>query len=167
LILTWALSCASSVERLQGAFIGDEELELTPEVLLAFQSYLSENQISLSFASGAWSVELVDLLYNESETLSRQADDQSLTLVLGAETIYSPFALKAFLETVFEILQREAADPNKRAAALIGAKRLYFGVGGSLDDFIQGAKAKGGLVTELREETDGVRRGVVRCALHE
>ena len=82
-------------------------------------------------------------------------------MVLGAETIYSPFALRAFADTLLDILRREGAN----GAAIIAAKRLYFGVGGSLDDFVEKMRELGAVVGMVREETEGVRRGVVKCSL--
>jgi protein-histidine N-methyltransferase len=162
LILSWAVVEKSRVPALQDAFASDDELELTPEVLESFQSSLLEKQISLSFLSGAWSPELVDMIYEPFST----EKTSTLTLLLGAETIYSPFALAAFTETMFSILERERKQGgNNQATAYIAAKRLYFGVGGSLDDFVHVAQSRGGLIDHLREETEGVRRGVVRCSL--
>ncbi|KAF7559591.1 hypothetical protein G7046_g4557 [Stylonectria norvegica] len=154
LILAWALSHAA-LPALADAFSMEGEVELGPSVLSAFTEYLSESGISVSFVSGAWSPAFVDILSN----LPR-ADGPASTLLLGAETIYSPFALKAFTETTFAILERDG-----EAGAYVAAKRLYFGVGGSLDDFVQGARERGAVVTQLREETEGVRRGVVHCVL--
>ncbi|KEY64953.1 hypothetical protein S7711_08194 [Stachybotrys chartarum IBT 7711] len=159
-VLAWALHHRHS-PLLQEAFTLDGELELTPDVLQAFQAYLASSKISLSFISGAWSPEFVQLLYAAQP--ARTAS--SLALVLGAETIYSPFALQAFTEVVFDVLNRERAAPESSAAALVAAKRLYFGVGGSLDDFVDKAQSKGAVISTLREETEGVRRGVVRCVL--
>lgn len=173
-ILTWALGQGASTPGLHEAFTGDDEqgreLELTPEVLEAFQRFLVEAKISLSFLSGAWSPEFVDLIYSSATSgdtdNSNNAPAAPTTVVLGAETIYSPFALKSFSETVFAILERERRPSGARpAVAYVGAKRLYFGVGGSLDDFIVDAQAKGAVVNQLREETQGVRRGVVCCSL--
>jgi protein-histidine N-methyltransferase len=171
-ILTWALSQGASTPELHEACTGDDEqgheLELTPEVLEAFQRFLAEAKISLSFLSGAWSPEFVDLIYSSatSSDTDNNAPAAPTTVVLGAETIYSPFALKSFSETVFAILERERRAFGVRPAlAYVGAKRLYFGVGGSLDDFIEDAQAKGAVVNQLREETQGVRRGVVCCSL--
>lgn len=174
-ILTWALSQRASNPELHQAFTGDDEqgheLELTPEVLESFQRFLAEAEISLSFLSGAWSPEFVDLIYSSSPACSDTDDDNApaaapTTVVLGAETIYSPFALKSFSETVFAVLERERGARGARpAVAYVAAKRLYFGVGGSLDDFIVDAQAKGAVVNQLREETRGVRRGVVCCSL--
>jgi protein-histidine N-methyltransferase len=163
-LLAWALCCRETTPALKEAFNLEDELELSPEVLAAFQTFLTDSRIDLHFVSGGWSQEFIEMLYNLPST-EPQASSPT-TLILGAETIYSPFALQAFTETVFTILEREQKVPGTHAAALIGAKRLYFGVGGSLDDFIEKAESKGGVITRIREETEGVRRGVVRCALH-
>ena len=142
----------------------ENELELTDEVKDAFRRFLPSANITLDWLSGGWSQEFVDAVY--AEATQAEASASSNTLIMGAETIYSPFALDSFYHTVMEILRRERQlNPNRRADALVGAKRLYFGVGGSLDDFIAKAKDGGALVEQLREEVDGVRRGVVQCRL--
>ena len=86
--------------------------------------------------------------------------------MIGAETIYSPFALASFSDTVLSILRREQRErPGGQATALVAAKRLYFGVGGSLDDFVEKMRGSNVTVQTLSEETEGVRRGTVRCLL--
>ncbi|KAF5651561.1 MNI1 s-adenosylmethionine-dependent methyltransferase of the seven beta-strand family [Fusarium tjaetaba] len=159
-ILSWALN-NPQIPALQQAFSIEGEVELGPDVLAAFEQSLKEANVTLSFVSGAWSQEFVDLIY----ALPSSHGHERSTLLLGAETIYSPFALQAFLETLFLILEREKKTDRSQAAALVGAKRLYFGVGGSLDDFIDKARQKGARVEQLREEVEGVRRGVVQCVL--
>jgi protein-histidine N-methyltransferase len=160
-ILTWALAQRQNTPALSGAFSIDGEIELLPGVIEAFKEYLANSKTKLSFLSGAWSEDFVNLLYSIPE------DAHSTTLLLGAETIYSPFALQAYTETTFSILLREQArQSSPPATALVGAKKMYFGVGGSLDDFVDQARQRGGKVTTLREEAGGVRRGVVRCVLH-
>ncbi|KAK1730754.1 hypothetical protein CaCOL14_002849 [Colletotrichum acutatum] len=163
-ILAWALERREQNAALEEAFAMGDELELTPEVLQQFKEFLTSSQISLNFISGGWSVELVDLLY---ETQSKLDGSSSFdTLLIGAETIYSPFALDAFNEMVLAILNREQSQRSScQSQALVGAKRLYFGVGGSLDDFVDKARGRGATVTQVREEAEGVRRGVVRCTL--
>ncbi|KAM0437418.1 hypothetical protein ACHAPT_001780 [Fusarium lateritium] len=159
-ILSWALN-NPQLPALQEAFSIEGEVELGPEVLAAFQQSLLESNVTLSFISGAWSQEFVDQIY----ALPTGNTQHSSTLLLGAETIYSPFALQAFLETIFVILEKERGTDGSQAGAFVAAKRLYFGVGGSLDDFIDKAREKGARVDQLREETEGVRRGVVECVL--
>ncbi|CAK7202768.1 hypothetical protein SEUCBS139899_005495 [Sporothrix eucalyptigena] len=168
-LLAWALQQHDASPLLQQALSfddedgGDEsgELELTDEVKDAFCAFLGSSNITLSFLSGGWSAEFIDLLYESSTT---DAQPTAHTLILGAETIYSPFALESFSVTLLSILQRENSSSNT-VTAVIGAKKLYFGVGGSLDDFVYRMRDAGATVNELREEADGVRRGVVQCLL--
>lgn len=160
-VLSWALSHQDN-HALKDSFSIEGEVELGAEVLEAFQAFLEERAIDLKFLSGGWSPEFCQL----TEDVSPAAGERN-TLVLGAETIYSPFALQAFTETIFSILEQEKARQisSSTATAIIGAKRLYFGVGGSLDDFISAVQERGANVVSLRDETEGVRRGVVRCML--
>ncbi|UKZ78056.1 hypothetical protein TrVFT333_005790 [Trichoderma virens FT-333] len=149
---------------LQDAFSIEGELELSPSIVQAFEQFLSSSGIDLSFISGAWSPEFISCLY-DLPAFSTGLPAPT-TLMVGAETIYSPFALQAFTQTIFTILEQERGS-GATAAAYVAAKRLYFGVGGSLDDFIEAARSKGATVSELREESEGVRRGVVHCILQQ
>ncbi|KAI1425390.1 hypothetical protein F5Y12DRAFT_373587 [Xylaria sp. FL1777] len=162
-ILAWAIHHRGGLPLLSSAFSPEGELDLTPEILEAFQDFLLTRRISLLFFSGAWSPEFVTMLTNIPSRVDDSGIEQA-TVIMGAETIYSPFALSSFLGTILALLQDEIAHANI-AEVLVGAKRLYFGVGGSLDDFVVQARERGALVEQLREETEGVRRGVVRCTL--
>lgn len=163
-ILSWALQHAAKSPVLADAFSSVEgELELTPEVVQAFQDFLSAWNISLEFISGGWSAEFVELAKAAQEP-SRTTGLKQRMVVLGAETIYSPFALQSFTETIFSLMQH-SQTMKSTAEVFAAAKRLYFGVGGSLDDFILKSRELGATVEQLREETEGVRRGVVKCYL--
>ncbi|RFU72616.1 hypothetical protein TARUN_9640 [Trichoderma arundinaceum] len=162
-VLAWALQNTHNPV-LQDAFNTEGELELSPSITQAFEQFLSASGIYLTFLSGAWSPEFIRCLYDLPAFSSNLP--APTTLMVGAETIYSPFALQAFTQIVFAILNQEKTS-SARAAAYVAAKRLYFGVGGSLDDFIEAARSKGATVTELREESEGVRRGVVHCILQQ
>ena len=155
--MTWALT-QTSTPLIAEALAAEGELEISPELLSAFCSHLAESNISLSLLSGGWSPGFVDLIYAHTPSSA------SLTLMLGSETIYSPFALQSFTETIFSIYSRDQ-QRGAKSVAYVAAKKLYFGVGGSLDDFITGAQERGAMVKTMREELEGVRRGVVRCSL--
>lgn len=169
LLLAWALHQRHYDQLIEDAMSSTEgELEITEQVIDSFKSFLTSSGIDVSFISGGWSPELVELIYSNSASLSSGTDagGATQTLVMGAETIYSPFALSSFTDTLLSILHREReAGPSRRATAIIAAKRLYFGVGGSLDDFVDKMRDLGAVVSMMREETEGVRRGVVECAL--
>ncbi|KAI1809091.1 hypothetical protein GGS20DRAFT_378654 [Poronia punctata] len=163
-ILAWAIHHRGKLPLLEEAFSADGELDLTPEILAAFQESLANRKISLQFFSGAWSPEFVSMVADFSRRPLVGGSSEQATIILGAETIYSPFALSSFLQTILSLLQHEKAR-GQEAEVLVGAKKLYFGVGGSLDDFVVQARERGATVEQLREEVEGVRRGVVRCSL--
>jgi protein-histidine N-methyltransferase len=133
------------------------ELEIDKGIVSEFLTSLKERGILLSFFSGAWSPEFVRLV---KVTMGPGA---SRLTILGAETIYSPYALKSFAETLMNLL--ESVD-GKDKTALVAAKKVYFGVGGSMEDFCEMVKAKGAIVQQIREESDGVRRAVVEVKIH-
>lgn len=145
-LLSWAQTTKTESWEAEG------ELEIDAEVVQKFVSSFKTFGINLSFFSGAWSPEFVSLVAQDIPSGSPK-----LT-VIGAETIYSPAALKSFAETLMSIL--ETKDSVERTA-LIAAKKVYFGVGGSMEDFCDIVRARGGIVEQIREESDGVRRAVV------
>ena len=128
------------------------EFDLDSELIEEFTTSLDSSNTNLSFFSGAWSSEFVQLV---EQQMASQPDD--LTIV-GAETIYSPAALRSFAETLMALLQGES---GRKKTALVAAKKVYFGVGGSIADFCDSVRAKGGSVEQIREELDGVRRAVI------
>lgn len=169
ILLAWALHQQAHDLALQEAFASvDGELEINEHVVESFKVFLASFNVSVSFVSGGWSPDFVNLIYGESISTTNSNDDGATgqTLIMGAETIYSPFALTSFTETLLSMLQRERNGlPVRQAVAVVAAKRLYFGVGGSLDDFVDKIRGHGAAVSMMREETEGVRRGVVKCNL--
>jgi protein-histidine N-methyltransferase len=141
LILSWALCERGSDWEDEG------ELEITAELLQTFHERLHSSNISLHFFSGGWSPEFV-------QNIAKEMPGQDGALVLAAETIYSPAALKFFADALMDIL-------DEKSSALVAAKKVYFGVGGSMEDFCQAVRLKNGSAVEIREESDGVRRAVV------
>jgi protein-histidine N-methyltransferase len=85
------------------------------------------------------------------------------TLVLASETIYSPSSLASFTEALVEILKRV-----RMGKAMVAAKRVYFGVGGSVDGFKTECSAKGAVGYEI--DNSGMEKelnesGVRRCLM--
>ena len=146
-LLSWAQLRSESSWEPEG------ELDIDDEFLHTFSAGLAQRNIKLSFYSGAWSPEFVELVTSTSSSQKRAP-----LLVLGAETIYSPMALKSFTESLMTILDLQG---QSESMALVAAKKVYFGVGGSIGDFCNAVKARGGKVEQIREEVDGVRRAVV------
>lgn len=136
----------------KGIWEPEGELEIDADLVQKFKVGLYGYGIQISFFSGAWSPDFVKLV-NES------MDSRLPRLtILGAETIYSPAALRSFADTLMAFLEQ---SPEGEKTALIAAKKVYFGVGGSMEDFCDAVRAKGAIVGQIREESDGVRRAVV------
>lgn len=129
LLLTWHNSRSQmAVSAGSTAPDQDEELDITPELVQEFRNDLAQRGISVDFVSGAWSPEFVDLVFSSGEGARK-------TLVLASETIYSPASLAAFSETLLALLLRSNTSSLK-SRALVAAKKVYFGVGGGVDEFL-------------------------------
>lgn len=146
LILSWAQVVRKGLWEVEG------ELELDETVLNDFLASLKSCGITLSFFSGAWSPEFVSLV------VGNMASEPIRLTIIGAETIYSPAALKSFADTLVALLE---TMPSNDKTALVAAKKVYFGVGGSMEDFCDAVRARSARVEQIREESDGVRRSVV------
>jgi protein-histidine N-methyltransferase len=163
LLLSWA-QCRQSDWQDEG------EMEIDEEVLTAFTSDLAASNIGIELFSGAWGEEFVRLV----KAKMGDGEVEGPLTVIGTETIYSPFALQSFAEVLSRILgpkdgeggeketgKRKEKEKERDAVALVGAKMVYFGVGGSVEDFCEEVKRRGGSTEQIREETEGVRRTVM------
>jgi protein-histidine N-methyltransferase len=154
LLLTWATTTSPpliSPPTESSQTSGD--IELTPEILSSFRSALTQNQITLKFISGSWSADLAALIPSSAPDMG--------TLVLGAETIYSPAATDTFVEILMILLRRV-----KMAKAMVAAKKFYFGVGGSVDGLKEACAAKGAVAYEIENHgVPGLEAGVGRSLI--
>jgi protein-histidine N-methyltransferase len=129
------------------------DLYLSPDVLTAFKQHLTTTGIQLNLLSGSWTPTPTFLNLIPSTP-------QLNTFILGSETIYSPASLRAFAETMVALMQRV-----KTGKALVAAKRVYFGVGGSVDAFRLECAERGAVACEM--EFEGLESGGVRRCLLE
>lgn len=109
----------------------DIEEESVPRVL----QVLKDHGVEIEFVSGAWGDKFVGLLH-------LQTNDQ--IFVLASETIYSPASLEIFARTVLNIVRSTAAS-----RVLVAAKKVYFGVGGGVQEFVDVVQRYGGSVTPV------------------
>lgn len=130
------------------------ELFLTPALLAAFQSHLSSQGLTLTLLSGSWTPipAFLDLIPS-AQNLN--------TFLLASETIYSPASLHAFTHAMAALLKRVSTGK-----ALVAAKRVYFGVGGSVDAFRIECSGVGCVAGEVEWDegelgSGGVRRGIL------
>lgn len=168
LLLTWISTLSDAQSRhlfpeSGNPLVSEEEngeLYLTPEILAAFKQNLKSIGITLTLLSGSWTPtqSFIDLIPS-SPSLS--------TFILGSETIYSPAACTAFTNAITELMRRV-----KTGKAVVAAKRVYFGVGGSVDGFRMEVAEKGGVAGEIEfeglnggEGEGGVRRCLVEVQM--
>lgn len=161
-LLTWVLGSSDTVT----SGVGD--LEISPADLQNFKSNLSRHNINLSTISGAWGPKFIELVNSEALPILPSPSFPEIrqeTLILASETIYSPSTITSFISTLLGLLA--AADAQGRTArALIAAKRVYFGIGGGVDEFIAILREKGGqarMVWEL--EGEGVDRVILEVTM--
>ncbi|KAK4542828.1 hypothetical protein LTR36_006204 [Oleoguttula mirabilis] len=152
IILTWAANTPDArfpTPTLDATSKGD--FELSPEVLQQFTADMQRKEISLRFLSGPWSPSLANLIPASAPEMG--------TVILAAETIYSPESTEAFVALLCELLKRV-----KMSKAMIGAKRMYFGVGGSVDGLKAACREKGAVAYEIENHgVPGMEGGVGRA----
>ncbi|OOF90420.1 hypothetical protein ASPCADRAFT_179076 [Aspergillus carbonarius ITEM 5010] len=140
----------------------EEELDITPELVQSFREDIANRGITVDFISGAWSPAFVDLVFSSDQRGKERA------LVLASETIYSPASLLAFSETLLALLRRPVQE-GAQSGALLAAKKVYFGVGGGVDEFLAvlgGVSGDEELKVEERLDikSEGVGRVVLQIA---
>ncbi|KAB8207454.1 hypothetical protein BDV34DRAFT_65803 [Aspergillus parasiticus] len=162
LLLTWNFTVmrqkSMSVAGAEDQVEEELELDITPELLETFQKDITERGISIEFISGAWSPAFVDLVFSSGEKAKHG------TLVLASETIYSPASLRAFSETLLALIRRPVRAGG-RSRALLAAKKVYFGVGGGVDEFLEVFNTVGGDELDVKERVDVKSEGVGRIVL--
>lgn len=150
LLLTYALT-ANPVPLASG------DLEMTHSFLTSFHEFLADRNIYIRTAAGNWGPRLAALMTPPSDPYPAE------TLILASETIYSPESTLAFTVCLDETMRR-CEESGCRVRALIAAKKVYFGVGGGVDEFL-GALKERGSEGNVVWETEGMGRGVGRCIL--
>ncbi|KAF1347579.1 hypothetical protein BDV97DRAFT_202712 [Delphinella strobiligena] len=154
LLLTWCHH--KTISQAPADLTGD--LEITPELITAFLADMNAVGIELNFVSGPWGLRLAALIPHTASEMG--------TLVLAAETIYSPAATTAFVALLIELLGRV-----KMAKAVVAAKRIYFGVGGSVDLMKEMCAEKGAVAYEVENSgvagmDSGVGRALVEVQMY-
>lgn len=132
LIITWAKHILNEEEWVQLQQTGDENIPIRPDELLltskfleAFYQDLQAKNISIHLLSGTWGRSFSNLI-----PARLSASDGAL--IITSETIYQPENLPVVAETVLDLMLSKKLGTVK---ALVAAKDIYFGVGGSIMDF--------------------------------
>lgn len=75
--------------------------------------------------------------------LEKHGEGGKYDLVMGSETIYEPRTAPEFTRVLLGSI-------GAYGKGLVAAKRIYFGVGGSVGDFVNGVEGHGGEEGERR-----------------
>lgn len=139
------------------------EIDITPGLMQDFRNDLHARGISISEISGAWTPTFAELVppIRQRGTVPSSLNTPNRTLVLASETIYSPSSIHDFTSVLLSVIAK-AQSGGSSATALVAAKRVYFGVGGGVDEFLRVLEEMGGKGT-IVWETDG--EGVGRVIL--
>ncbi|KAF4556102.1 Histidine protein methyltransferase-like protein [Elsinoe fawcettii] len=153
LLLTWA-----SLRGKQGMQEENGDLEVSEEMVDEFERDLKGAGIAIRLLSGPWGEEMLCLMPESVQEMT--------TLVLAAETIYSPVSLQSFVDLVHGVLRE-----GKMNKAYVAAKKFYFGVGGSVDALKVACRDKGMVAAEVENSgltgmEEGVGRAVVEVQMY-
>lgn len=147
LLLSWAY--LTILETTGVPWNMESDLDITSDLLESFVRDLQKRRIAVDGISGAWGRPFADAVGSICKPERR--------LVLASETIYSPASLASFTEVAMASL-----EGAQEATALVAAKRVYFGVGGGVDEFLSELEGRGGRATQVAEETTaGVSRVIL------
>jgi protein-histidine N-methyltransferase len=134
-------------------------------------AHMQADNLSLDFISGGWGDEFVDLV---SPPLSQKPNPRAKNLlILASETIYSPATIRTFSSTLVHLLRNHAKAQAQRdtpdkthARAWVAAKKVYFGVGGGVDEFVQEIEQLGATTALIFEgQGTGVGRVVLEITI--
>lgn len=151
LIIHWASTLdPEELQKLTGPDIplNNDEVVLSADLLEAFENQLASKKLHLSFISGLWGPDFCSI----ASTFSPQ-------LLLTSETIYSLDSVPILID----VLLKMAKSPNY--LALVAAKSYYFGVGGSIKEFIDkttAAKPENMVIDTLGGTKGQLKRDIVR-----
>ena len=108
--------------------LNNDEVLITEALIDEFVSQLSEYNVGLLFVSGSWGRQFNTLL-----------SGTPIDLIITSETIYSPESLPIVAESLIDILTQSNVP---KSSCLIASKNFYFGVGGSVTEFVSYLKNK-------------------------
>lgn len=80
------------------------------------------------------------IVFSETESSPRVVSHPHLKIILASETLYSPSSLPSFIATLYELLEPPSNSHYKPSEfqnlVLLATKKVYFGVGGDIDQFL-------------------------------
>ncbi|KGR14130.1 hypothetical protein MG5_00865 [Candida albicans P57072] len=129
-------------DKIESRFVNDEIL-ITTKLIDQFKNDLNNYNIELQFISGSWGNEFINL----PAIKDKDTNGIDIDVIISSETIYSLDTLPIVAESIKTIFQQSSSksiatsknnnnNNNNNKLAIIAAKNIYFGVGGSLIEFL-------------------------------
>lgn len=154
MLLTWFFARSRVVPPREG------DLEITENLIARFTKDLSDKSIYVSAITGSWGYRFSTLIEPFDEHHRRRQGIK--TTILASETLYSPESILTFTEVLMRSL-RKSAEAGGSAEALVATKRIYFGVGGGVEEFHKVLAEHGGKATEVwKSKGEGVGRVILK-----
>ena len=152
LIIHWASTIEpSQLQQLtyheEGPQLANDELVFTSRLIDAFKLSLDKANVQIVLISGSWGLQFVLLL------------QEPLDFIISSETIYSLDTLPL----VAEMIQTFIKTGNSDCHALVAAKDIYFGVGGSVVEFVKHINAMG-LRVDVEHMNAQLKRSLIRIS---
>ncbi|KAK9472133.1 uncharacterized protein V1510DRAFT_366306 [Dipodascopsis tothii] len=139
----------------------DVDMSISGNLVAEFLAFLNENHISIKFISGAWDshrfASIMGSIGNEAPL--------RYSYVFASETIYSPATLPSFTTLLLDSVTFWKLDSTEQAMALVAAKEIYFGVGGSVREFMERVAVLKGKA-EIAKRITGKYSGVARVIMN-
>ena len=152
LLLTWYFAQSTAFPEAAG------DLDITPDLLSQFLRDMLDKAIYISGISGSWNEAFSDILVPFEDSQHRSRIE---AIFLASETIYSLDSIHAFTKVLLKALEL-AEETRGSGKALVAAKKLYFGVGGGVDEFLKILNELGGKGETVWESEDkGVGKVIV------
>ena len=135
------------------------ELDISPEFLESFESFLSLENIEIRFFHGSW----------DGMAIPKGSNAATYDLILSSETIYSLSSLTSLLDLLRSACHATTSENGgemeidlrkERSLCLIACKRIYFGVGGGEVEFTRRVEAMGGSVENVWGEGVGIGKSL-------
>lgn len=115
------------------------EIIISQELIEAFVADLRLYKLNIELISGSWGLKFAQML-----------EDKGIDLVITSETIYSPATLPVLAEVLLHLKRL-----NKMCQVIVAGKSIYFGVGGSIADFVAYWHRRTGRYPLVEEISDG------------
>ena len=152
LVLTYAKFSSTNDADCSAVEAGYGDISINTELVNAFRHWLDQNKIQIFGISGPWNTIFEEMVNTKL---------QGQKLILASETIYQPESVEPFVKVLLGLMKNEVST-EQHNQALVAAKKVYFGVGGGIDEFLSCLMQAGGDSNTVWESSKtGIGRAIL------